>query len=86
MNPFSAAEGFDSYAICVGILVLKMIGSAIYTATRRSAVKAGLPFPSAGANVAAGHHFRAIADPSPPPGRRRSNRAQNDRSARGADK
>ena len=38
MNPLSGNEAFGSYAICVGILVIKMIGSAIYTALQRSRV------------------------------------------------
>jgi uncharacterized MAPEG superfamily protein len=39
MNPLSANDAFDSYAICVGILGIKMIGSAVYTAMQRSKVK-----------------------------------------------
>ncbi len=39
MESFGENPAFQTYAICVAILVLKMIASAVYTATQRSNVK-----------------------------------------------
>ena len=39
MNPLSGNEAFASYAVCSGILVIKMIASALYTGTQRGKVK-----------------------------------------------
>jgi len=39
MNPLSGNEAFASYAVCSGILVIKMIASALYTGAQRSKVK-----------------------------------------------
>jgi prostaglandin-E synthase 1 len=39
MSPLGANEAFESYAVCAGILVIKMIASALYTGAQRSKVK-----------------------------------------------
>ncbi len=39
MEPFLGNPAFRTYAVCVAILVLKMIASAMYTAAQRSRVK-----------------------------------------------
>ena len=39
MEPFLGNPAFRTYAVCVAILVLKMIASAMYTAAQRSQVK-----------------------------------------------
>jgi len=39
MEPFLGNPAFRTYAVCVAILVIKMIASAVYTASQRSRVK-----------------------------------------------
>ncbi len=39
MEPFLGNPAFRTYATCVAILVIKMIASAVYTASQRSLVK-----------------------------------------------
>ena len=35
MNEIASLPGFNSYAVCVGILTLKMLASAVYTGVQR---------------------------------------------------
>jgi len=62
MNPLSGNEAFASYAVCSGILVIKMIASAVYTGVQRSKVKGYVNVEDA---RLAGAGVKAAADEKP---------------------